>query len=338
MRRRTRRSAHRAAFRLGALSLVATSVWLAATAGMVDLAGFSSVVQRFTACDWPLLFASLAGVVVAFAGYVTAYQGITGPGPRRLGTWDRTAIVATGFGGFMLTGGKAVDRIALRGSSSSDRDARIRVMMLHQLEQLPIAVAAFGSSVFLLTTHHGTVPADITLPWVIGTPVGAALALVACRRIGNRFDRAAGWRGWLGNGAAGMRMLGRLLAPGRRGLVPIGGMSLYWLGEVVAVWTAVAAFAHTLSVPTVIVGYATGYAVTRRSAPLGGAGLIDVTLPISIWACGIPLGAAVAGVFCYRVFNFWLALPPALLALPRLRALLGRPDGADRLTAFVLDV
>jgi uncharacterized membrane protein YbhN (UPF0104 family) len=72
-------------------------------------------------------------------------------------------------------------------------------------------------------------------------------------------------------------------------------------------------------VPAVVVGYATGYALTRRTLPLAGAGAVEALLPFALLWVGYPLAAAILAVFAYRVFNLWLPLGPAAAALFALR-------------------
>lgn len=314
--------------RLSLLTLLAAAIWVGTSAGMFDIAGFTRVFDRLAAVDWPFLPLALAGVVVAFAGYIVAYQGLLPDHKQRIGFRDLTAVVAAGFGGFVLTGGKAVDRYALRQSGTTDRDARVRIMALHQFEQLPIAVGAFVASIVVLTGRGNGPPTDFTVPWVIGLPVGAVVAIGGAVLVGDRFRHCGGWRGWVGIAADGLRMLRRIALSNRHVLPPVMGMCLYWAGEILAVWAAVAAFGTKMPVLTALVATATGYALTRRSVPLGGAGLIDLALPLSMWACGVPLASAVAGTVAYRVFNFWMALPPALIALPRVRRLYGSERAA----------
>ena len=73
-----------------------------------------------------------------------------------------------------------------------------------------------------------------------------------------------------------------------------------------------------------VVGYATGYAITRRGLPLGGAGVIEALLPFALGWVGIALAPAVLAVFAYRLINLWLPMIPALAGLPTL-ARLQRP-------------
>jgi uncharacterized membrane protein YbhN (UPF0104 family) len=68
-------------------------------------------------------------------------------------------------------------------------------------------------------------------------------------------------------------------------------------------------------VPAVVVGYATGYALTRRTLPLAGAGAVEALLPFALTWVAFGLPAAVLAVFAYRIFNLWLPLGPAIGAL-----------------------
>ena len=77
-----------------------------------------------------------------------------------------------------------------------------------------------------------------------------------------------------------------------------------------------------------ILAYATGYAATRRSLPLGGAGVVEVLMTYSLYWMRQPLAPALAAVVAYRAFNFVLAATPALIARRHVEPLL---DAADEL-------
>jgi uncharacterized membrane protein YbhN (UPF0104 family) len=65
--------------------------------------------------------------------------------------------------------------------------------------------------------------------------------------------------------------------------------------------------------------------LTRRTAPLGGAGLLDLILPLCLWTCGASFAGAVAAVAVYRFFSLWLPLPLAFAYLPTVRAMRDGP-------------
>src|SRR4029078_8258039 len=70
---------------------------------------------------------------------------------------------------------------------------------------------------------------------------------------------------------------------------------------------------------SVILGYATGYALTRRSLPVGGAGAVEALLPLSLLWVAVPLAPAVLAVLFSRVINLWLPLIPALAGFRSVR-------------------
>ena len=73
------------------------------------------------------------------------------------------------------------------------------------------------------------------------------------------------------------------------------GTAVYWFGDIVCLWACLQAFTHgTPDISLLLLGYATGYALTRRTLPFGGAGAVDALLPFALSWCGISLAAAVA--------------------------------------------
>ena len=119
--------------------------------------------------------------------------------------------------------------------------------------------------------------------------------------------------------------MGQIVAsPRRHGAAAFIGMAVYWAGEVFVLWVCLAAFdRNTPSVAAVVVGYATGYALTRRTLPLAGAGAVEALLPFALVWVGYSLPAAVLAVFAYRVFNLWLPLIPAAAGLVVLKRAAG---------------
>src|SRR5260221_6610122 len=81
-------------------------------------------------------------------------------------------------------------------------------------------------------------------------------------------------------GGAGVPLI-RALFPrpvGHRG--GPGGMALFWAGDALAVWSALAGFGFLMNGAAFIVGYSTGMVFTRRIAPLAGAGTPTLILPL----------------------------------------------------------
>ena len=74
-----------------------------------------------------------------------------------------------------------------------------------------------------------------------------------------------------------------------------------------------------------IIAYATGYAATRRSLPLGGAGITEFLMTYALYWVRLPLAPALAAVVAYRAFNLLLAALPALIAHRQLAPMLAKP-------------
>jgi uncharacterized membrane protein YbhN (UPF0104 family) len=128
-----------------------------------------------------------------------------------------------------------------------------------------------------------------------------------------------GWRGKLGTFLDSIH-LNRLLFLRPRAHGPaVLGMALFWLADAFAMWAALAAFGFSMDWAAMFIGFATGMVFTRRTGPLGGAGVLMVVLPATIYYSGAPFAAAVVAVFAYRVLSLWLPMPFALASLPMLR-------------------
>jgi hypothetical protein len=292
---------------------------LAAGTGVAWDAGFSAVANLLGHPNGFLLVLGLAGASAALLGYVLAYREIARVDEGlEIGLPRTGALVATGFGVFVPRGGFALDLEALRDLGVPLREARVRVLGLGSLEYVVLAAGAFISALLLLLRHANAQHA-VLLSWVIGVPAGTVLALLAVRY------RKVVCRGRFGDlirpALEGIVVVGKILRrPREHAAAAVVGMALYWASEVFVLWVCVAAFAHgTPSIPALVVGYATGYALTRRTLPLAGAGAVEALMPFALVWTGFALAPALLAVFAYRIFNAWLPVGPALAGLIALR-------------------
>ncbi len=298
---------------------VGAALSLAAAVGVAWAAGLEDVAARFRHPNLFWLPLALAGAVATHVGYVLAYREVASVDEGlELGLPRTGALVASGFGVFMPRGGFALDLEALRVLGVPRSEARARVLGLGSLEYAVLGAAACVCSLLLLL-RGADVQRALLLSWAIGVPTGSLLALAALRL------RGALCRGRLGcllrPGLDALVVVGKILgSPRRHGAAAIAVMSLYWAGETFLLWACLAAFTRRApSIPAVVVGYATGYALTRRTLPLAGAGAVEALLPFSLSWVGFPVAPAVLAVFVYRVLDVWLPLGPALAGLVALR-------------------
>ena len=297
-----------------------TGIALATLFAVAWVAGFGAVSERLRSVQPMWFLVALAAEIVAYVGYALGYREVArveeGPDMSR-GT--AAAAVAAGFGPFVARGGFAVDLHAFRQTGISEREARVRVLGLGALEYALLAPAACIASIELLARGVHTPSPGFTLPWAIFVPLGFVAALWAVQHR-DRFHGKGGWREPLAQALESVHVLRCLVTRPRHAAAPLG-TAAYWFGDIVCLWACLHAFTHGMpSVPLLLIGYATGYALTRRTLPLAGAGAVEALLPFALSWMGIPLAAAVLAVFAYRVFNLWLPMLPAAVGLRSLQA------------------
>ena len=283
-------------------------------------AGWREIGDVLFSPDWEWFGVAVAGEILAYMGYTLAYREIVRvEGGPELDLGHSAALVASGFGVFIPRGGFAADLEALGDRCEDERDARIRVLGLGALEFAVLAPAACACAIYLIF-RGWKVQTGMTLPWAIAVPVGFLLAVWAIRHR-TRFANGRGWRAPLDHALHAVHVVRRLaLSPRDHGALAFLGMGLYWLGDIFVLWACLRVFlGHNPSVPAVILGYATGYALTRRSLPVGGAGAVEALLPFALLWVAVPLAPAVLAVLFYRVINLWLPLIPALAGLRSVR-------------------
>jgi uncharacterized membrane protein YbhN (UPF0104 family) len=307
--------------RLTVLVLAAAALSAGALIGVAWTAGFGKVLHGLVHPHWLWLGVAVAGEVAAYLGYTVAYRQVAGAEDgAELEVPKAAALVAAGFGVFVHGGGFALDREALRRAGLSEREARRRVLGLGALEYAVLAPAALLAAIVVVLRHR-TISSSLTLPWIVGPPVGAALALTALhykarvRRwpvVGRPLEH------WLN----ALHLVLTLARSPRRHAPAFAGTLAYWAGDIFCLWSTLHAFsAHTPPVAQLVVGYATGYALTRRALPLGGAGIVEALLPFALGWVRIALAPALLAVFGYRLINLWLPMIPALAGLPTVRRL-----------------
>ena len=310
--------------------VVPTVLALGAVALLADLAGAERLDRalRHLHPEWLLL--CLGGELLAYAGYVLAVRDTArvDNGPNLTFGHTLQAVVA-GFGVFAATrtsGGFAVDYWVLR-SAGEERDGAVaRVLALGALEYAVLAPAALCSAIALLVSG-ADVSLTLTLPWLLVIP-GAVVAIwVSSPKRAPRYAKAPRDSGrirhGLAHGVAGLSILRSMfVAPPREHGLGLVGTALYWAGDIACLWGALQVFGNPrLSVPALILGYATGYVLTRRSLPAGGAGVVEIALTFALHWMGFPFVRALLGVVVYRIFNLWLPILPALATLPAVNEL-----------------
>jgi hypothetical protein len=300
--------------------LLAAGLNAAALTGLAYIAGFRAVYTSLTRIGWPWLCAVPAALAMSAIGYYLAYRSIyAAEGGYQLSRRQLAAVVAVGFGGLFDTGGIRPDGLVLQAAGASRRQAMVRVTALTGMEQAMLALYGCAASIAWLCLGRPGVPLSFTLPWAVIPLPASAAAFALASRYRARLAGEADWRARLAVVLDAVLLIGALVAHPVRHRGAIGGMALFWAGDALAVWSALAAFGFWTNGAALLVGYCTGMVYTRRTAPLAGAGTLALILPLTICAIGAPLATAITGVAAYRLLCFWLPLPSALASLPALR-------------------
>jgi uncharacterized membrane protein YbhN (UPF0104 family) len=304
----------------GAVAAIALGAGLSAAALTVVawVAGFPAVLRLLGAADWSWLPLAVFFVGLSHVGYTAAYREVVSADGGPAVSLRRSGVsVLAGFGVLVPRAGFLLDRSLWRDHGLSEQAAQDRVVVLAMLEYALLAPAAFAAAVVLLTAHFHAQPGVLS-SWVIGVPTGSALA--AAMLVLRRWlpKQARGWT-TLHRGLDGIAALFGLLVS-RRGVLATAGMAVYWLADIAALGAGLRIVQHSgTPIAALVVGYATGYALTRRSMPLAGAGAVEALMPFALYWLGVPLAAAVLAVLGYRLCNVWLPLVPAIFSVRHLQ-------------------
>jgi uncharacterized membrane protein YbhN (UPF0104 family) len=319
--------------------VVPTVLALGAIAGLADLAGAERIDRAVRHLHPVWLVLCFGGELVAYAGYVLAVRDTAkvDDGPK-LSFGHSIRAVIGGFGVFAATrtsGGFAVDYWALRTAGEDREGAVARVLALGALEYAILAPAALCAAIAILVDGED-ISLGLTLPWLAVIP-GALVAIwltspKRADRYASHSPSAGRIREGFAHSVAGLSMLRRMLvAPPREHGLGLLGTAAYWAGDIACLWGALEFFGNPrLSLPALIIGYATGYVLTRRSLPAGGAGVVEIALTFALYWVGFPFVRALLGVVVYRLFNLWLPIIPAMAVLPDVDELRRDFDQAER--------
>lgn len=295
----------------------------AALGGLVYWVGWRSIIHAIGLGNTRWFALCLGGQLVAYVGYSIALRSVAAvDGGVRLDLPLSFAIVSIGFAPVFCAntgGGFSIDLVALREAGMPEEKAFVRVLSLSALEYAVLAPVVAVCGVLLVLNLGGHASPGIALPWLAVVPGALVAAWLSAPSRPQSWSDPSG-RGRFGRGfahmVAALVVLRRLLVERpRQGVAFLGG-ALYWLGDLVTFWAALRVFDVRVSLPVLVLAYGTGWALTRRSLPLGGPGVVEVLLAWVLTWFHVPFGAAAAGVVAYRIFNFWIALLPAAVVLP----------------------
>jgi uncharacterized membrane protein YbhN (UPF0104 family) len=308
------------------LSLLALLIAAVAVVVIARVTEADAVGRAFEDFDPAWIGLIAVAELLAYPAYIWAYKSIAsvhGHAPLALPLVAR--IVVAGFGPFSIGGGFGLDRQALQALDEDEDSARVRVLALGIVEWAVLAPTTCVVAIAFLATGADILP-SLLWPWAVLVPLGFSLALWASvsSRIQQWLRGDGRVRTWAGHALASIGVLRTLTRSPRKYAGAWLGTALYWAADICAFYGGLRTFGLDPGAGRVILAYATGYAATRRSLPLGGAGLTEVLMTYSLYWVRLPLAPALGAVVAYRLFNFLLAALPALIAHRQLEPVLAR--------------
>ncbi|MGH2887383.1 MAG: lysylphosphatidylglycerol synthase domain-containing protein, partial [Solirubrobacteraceae bacterium] len=308
--------------RAHALGLTVTALGVAAVAVVAIGAayGFGAFGNAWLRPHWPWLVLALGAALLAIATYALCYRAVAAArGGAKLRMPLALRAVILGFAPFAPGGGFALDKRVLHAIEDDEKSATVRVLGLGALEWALLAPAAWLGAVVLLIVGDRRPMPSLLWPWAIAVPVGFVLGLsltTEARR--ERIEAKGGrWRARLARAMNAIEILRSLVRSVACCWEAWVGMVFYWGLDIASFYGATRFIGLRLNLGELVVAYATGYALTRRSMPLGGAGVTEVLMTFSLHWVGQPVLPALAAVVVYRAFNLALPAVPALLVRRR---------------------
>jgi uncharacterized protein (TIRG00374 family) len=317
----------------------------AAITGLGQLAHLSRLEKAFRQADKPWLIPCLFGQLLAYLGYILAYHdAASADGGPRFNYRTTARIVVFGAGASVLgasVGGLAVDYWALRRSGTKPPVAARRVLGVGTIEWTILSIYACTAAAVVLILGY-RVPLVMTVGWLVAVPacVFGALWFTSPKRAERYINPAKRQvepthgrimrrlidlefkvRQYLDNGIAGVIFVRHLLSHPLRYVGGTIGYPIYWAGDMLTLYSAIRLFGSDVSIPSLIVAYATGFVVSALPLPAGGAGGIEATITVALNAIGVPFPSAILAVLVYRIITFWLPILPAIALFPSIRRL-----------------
>jgi uncharacterized protein (TIRG00374 family) len=117
--------------------------------------------------------------------------------------------------------------------------------------------------------------------------------------------------GWLDNLFAGMRRMTTHRGAFRTTAVLACG---FWFFDMLCLLAVFWAFGYAERFAPLVVAYVVAYSIGTLAPTPGGLGAVEgILIGLSV-SFGVPSATAVAVVLVYRLINFWLPIPPGLVA------------------------
>lgn len=306
------------------------------------LAGLEDAIALLGDARRSWLGVALLATAASFGAYVALFRGVVGESVLNLQWRESYQITMAGLAATRLfsaggAGGIVLTYWALRkaGMRRSEAARRMVSFLVLLYAVYVLAVIVFGV-LLRIGVMPGDGPVSVTIvPAGIAALVGAGALLLALvpgdlqRRLDRRTGEGRGARvlAWLARISAtvaeGIRTSWRFVREPREGWLPLLGAVGFWATNITILWASFKSLGLAVPVGELVVGFFVGMAANLLPAP-AGVGAVDGGL-IGVFAVfGLPLETVIAAVLIYRLFAFYLPVPPGIVAFFQLRATVSR--------------
>jgi uncharacterized membrane protein YbhN (UPF0104 family) len=318
------------------VTLFAFALAAAAVVAIAAAYGFHGFGQAWAHLHPHWLWLTGGAELLAIPAYAIAYRGLgraNGDPPLPLPLVIR--VVIAGFGPFAVGGGFALDKQVLSAVRGDSDGVTVRVLGLGALEWALLAPAAWVSAIVLLANADRRAMPSLLWPWAIAVPVGFAIGLwlTAPARRKRILARKKRWLRHVAPALHGVGVLHSIARAPAANAAAWLGTTLYWACDIASLYGAAHFVGLPIGIGEAVLAYATGYALTRRSLPLGGAGATETLMTFALHWVGWPVPEALAAVVTYRVFNLVLPTVPALMVRPHVKPFLDAADDGRQIAA-----
>ncbi|HEY2771541.1 MAG TPA: lysylphosphatidylglycerol synthase transmembrane domain-containing protein [Solirubrobacteraceae bacterium] len=294
----------------------------------------SDALHRMLALSPGWLAVAIVFECVSLTGYVSLLSVVASRATHRIGVRESAQITFAGAAATRLlptagAGGAALTVWALRRAGlNSVAAARVLLSFFVLLYSIFLAAIAAAGTVLALGLAGAHGPLALSVLPAVGAILAIASALVLAARSPMTSATAPGK---LAKVRSGARLVGGAVRDAVRLLrsrdLRVVGAAVYWLFDAAVLWAMLHAFGSPPALAVVTLAYFLGQVANTLPLP----GTVSGGIAGVLIAFGVPAGLALPAVLAYRTVSVWLPTPPAIAAIPGLRATVtrwGREDAA----------
>ena len=306
------------------------------------IAGLEDAIAKLGEARRAWIGVALGATLLTFGAYVALFRGVVGERVLHLDWGESYQITMAGLAATRLfsaggAGGIVLTYWALRkaGMRRTESARRMVAFLVLLYGVYVLAVIVFGV-LLRIGLLPGEGPVSVTIvPAAIAAAVGAAVLLIACvpadlsrrldRRTGDgRMARVMKWLAALpATMGTGIRTAWEFVRHPGKGWLPIVGAIGFWASNIMILWASFKSLGVAVPLGEIVVGFFVGMAANLVPAP-AGVGAVDGGLIGAFAIFGLPLETVIAAVLIYRLFAFYLPVPPGIVAFFQLRRTVAR--------------